>query len=79
MKRPPPVKAMVIEDLIIDCKVCGAPKGTACKPTARDKKWTPGWSHFGRRMKRLLLTAKGTSEERRRFEQAEIGRLGLLS
>ena len=55
-------------DAIIPCKACGAVDGEPCKG-----KLKPGFVHIGRRLRRLLLTAKARSNsERERFEAEAV-------
>jgi len=50
-------------DAIVACRGCGAAEGVPC----RGKGLKPGFVHFGRRVRRLLLTAKAP-ERRARLE-----------
>jgi hypothetical protein len=46
-------------DAIVECRACGATYGEPCKPQPKDKgKLLPGYVHIGRRVKRLMLTAR---------------------
>lgn len=55
-------------DAIVPCKACGAVDGEPCKG-----KLKPGFVHIGRRLRRLLLTAKARSNsERERFEAEAV-------
>jgi hypothetical protein len=67
----------VAADAIVACGVCGAKEGKPCKPVKKDrgKPWRLGTVHIGRRIKRLLLTAKATPEERAKIEKALIATL----
>ena len=63
----PPIEGFKTkEDAIVACPACAAPIGVACAGTI------PGLVHFGRRLKRLLLTAAATPEERKAFERAAL-------
>ena len=64
---------LVEEDAIVPCW-CGAKEGQPCRPTAKDrgKPWKPGQVHFGRRVRRLLLTAKATDAERQEFHRKAL-------
>jgi hypothetical protein len=53
----------VAADAIVKCGACGAAAGVPCK------KLGGGKVHIGRRVKRLLLTAKATREEREVIEE----------
>ena len=59
-------------DALVPCGVCGAREGKPCKSTQNDKRrkvlLKPGIVHFGRRVKRLLLTARAAPGERERVE-----------
>jgi hypothetical protein len=60
-------------DAIVPCKRCGAVEGEPCRSLPKDKdKLKPGFVHFGRRMRRLLLTAAARGDERERFERDAV-------
>jgi hypothetical protein len=64
----------VVEDAIVPCKGCGAARGVPCSAVDGEK-WKPGWSHFGRRVSRLLRSAGGSYLERQLFEKREVAEL----
>jgi len=66
------IKGFIVEeDAIVPCH-CGAKEGQPCKPSAKEKdKWIYGYSHIGRRVRRLLLTAKDPTK-REAFEKAAL-------
>jgi hypothetical protein len=55
-------------DAIVACKACGAEEGQPCTPGDELK---PGFVHFARRIKRLLLTAK-RPDKRGAFEAEAV-------
>jgi hypothetical protein len=58
-------------DAIVPCKVCGVAEGIPCRTIRKDKvKLKPGFVHFGRRVSRLLLTAKAPHERDRLEDEA---------
>jgi len=60
-------------DAIVPCKTCGVVEGEPCKPLPKDKdQLKPGFVHFGRRVQRLLLTAKARGNEREQFEEKAV-------
>jgi hypothetical protein len=63
------------EDAIVPCGACGSAEGEPCKSIAKDKdRLKPGFVHFGRRVRRLLLTAEAP-EKRDRFETLAVAEL----
>ena len=60
-------------DAIVPCS-CGAVEGEPCKPDDR-RGWEPGTVHFGRRLRRLMLTGKATEEQREKFEREAVAML----
>ena len=65
---------LIAADAIVRCRVCGSEEGDPCVPVARDqgKPWREGQVHFGRRLARLLLTAKARLGERERLEAEAV-------
>lgn len=62
------MKGFIIEaDAIVPCKVCGAIEGETCR-SVKGHRVGAGQVHFGRRVSRLLLTAKATAASRQAFE-----------
>jgi hypothetical protein len=61
-------------DAIVPCSACGAAEGVPCRSVAKDKdRLKPGFVHFGRRLRRFLLTGGARSaEQRKRFEAEAI-------
>jgi hypothetical protein len=60
-------------DAIVPCGTCKAAEGKPCTPVPRDKgRLKPGYVHIARRVKRLLLTARGTSAQREDFERKAV-------
>ena len=60
-------------DAIVPCKMCGAAEGEPCRSRPKDKsKLKSGFVHVGRRVARLLLTAKARGGERERFEEEAV-------
>jgi hypothetical protein len=56
-------------DALVPCIQCGTREGEPCIPVGKKDVlvWKPGMVHFGRRIKRLLLTAQDP-ELREQFE-----------
>ena len=71
--RPPEIPGFLIAaDAIVPC-ACGAVEGEPCVTTAKDKKpLKPGHVHIGRRVRRLLLTARCAPGERERLEAEAV-------
>lgn len=72
-KRKGLVGFRVAADAIVPCAACGAVEGVPCKTVPRDK--VPlklGQVHFGRRVRRLLLTARARGKERERLEAEAV-------
>ena len=61
-------------DAIVPCKACGAVEGEPCRSSPKDV-LKPGFVHFGRRLQRLLLSAKGRADEREKFEAKAVSML----
>jgi hypothetical protein len=59
-------------DAIVVCKVCGAKEGVPCEGSNKGAELKPGYVHFGRRVKRLLLTARATQAQRTAFEKKAV-------
>lgn len=59
-------------DAIVACSTCGSPEGVPCKPTSRDPNLKPRYIHIGRRIRRLLLTASMTNEDRMKLEASVV-------
>lgn len=60
-------------DAIVACGTCGSQEGVPCKPTSRDaKRLNPRSVHIGRRIRRLLLSASMTLNERIKFEASIV-------
>ena len=60
-------------DAIVPCSACGATEGVPCKSIAKDKdRLKPGFVHFGRRLRRFLLTGAARGDQRKRFEDEAV-------
>jgi hypothetical protein len=59
---------LIAADAIVPCKACGVPEGVPCMGLKN------GQVHFGRRVRRLLLTA-GAPEKRDEFEARAVAML----
>ena len=66
----------VAADSIVCCphKGCAATEGAPCHKV-RGEQLPPGAVHLGRRLRRLLLTAKANPEERAAFERDAVSML----
>ena len=62
---------VVAADAIVACPACGAAVGSPCDATGRERAGAlqPGHVHFGRRVRRLLLTASAAPGERLQIER----------
>jgi hypothetical protein len=65
---------LIPADAIVSCPACDAVEGEPCKAATRwdEAPLESGHVHIGRRMRRLLLTALATSEERARLEAEAV-------
>ncbi len=64
---------LVAADAIVPCRACGAAEGEPCRPLRKRGKFVklaPGAVHIGRRLHRLLLTARASAAERALLEEA---------
>ena len=60
-------------DAIVACGTCGSQEGVPCKPTSRDvKPPKPRHVHIGRRIRRLLLTASLSYNDRTALEASVV-------
>ncbi len=74
VKRDPLAGFLHPADAIVPCSVCGATEGIPCRSVAKDKdRLKPGFVHFGRRVRRFLLTGGARSvEQRKQFEDEAV-------
>jgi hypothetical protein len=61
---------LVAADAIVPCKTCGAAEGVPCKGKGLKRNYV----HIGRRVSRLLLSAR-RPEKREEFEAAAVKEL----
>lgn len=72
-KRNPLAGFLHPADAIVPCKACGAAEGVPCKSIAKDReRLKPGFVHFGRRLRRFLLTGAARGDQRKRFEDEAV-------
>lgn len=77
MPKTPKIPGFLIAaDAIVPCARCGATEGAPCTTMAKDKEpLKPGHVHLGRRVRRLLLTARCTPDQRERLEAEVVSML----
>jgi hypothetical protein len=60
-------------DAIVPCKICGAVEGVPCRSVAKDKdRLEPGFVHFSRQLRRVMLSAGGALRQREKFEAEAV-------
>ena len=66
-------------DAIVPCKTCGAVEGVPCRSVAKDKdRLKPGFVHFSRRLRRVMLSAGGALRQREKREKFEAEAVKML-